>query len=307
MFGGMKLIKENLREQELTLENNSRKYTINNILNPKWILILIPMLFIVLFTFIPILKLFKLSFVDQNGFTLKYLSQVFTEKVYFQVILLTLKTGFIITILSILLAYPVAYFLVKTKSAKLKKFILLVIMIPFWISLLVRTFSWIIILQDQGILNSFLIYIGLINKPIHLLYNGISVTIGMVHVLFPFMVLNIYSSMESIDMQLVQVAEVMGAKPMRAFWGIFFPLSVPGILSGSIIVFVLSLGYFITPSLLGGSQNMVISTLIQNNISATLNWPLAASLALVLFIITMILLVILALLMKKNHMIGDES
>ena len=121
------------------------------------------------------------------------------------------------------------------------------------------------------------------------------------------MVLNIYSSMESIDMQLVQVAEVMGAKPMRAFWGIFFPLSVPGILSGSIIVFVLSLGYFITPSLLGGSQNMVISTLIQNNISATLNWPLAASLALVLFIITMILLVILALLMKKNHMIGDES
>ncbi|WP_446897943.1 ABC transporter permease [Clostridium sp. LBM24168] len=297
---------ENLKTQKLEQENNFTQYKFNNLLNPKWTLILIPGLFVILFTFIPMIKLFKLSFIDQNGFTLKYLSMVFTQKIYIQVILLTLKTGFLITIISILLAYPVAYFIVKTKSSRAKKLVLLIIMIPFWISLLVRTFSWIIILQDQGILNSFLIHIGLINKPLHLLYNTISVTIGMVHVLFLFMVLNIYSSMENIDMQLVQVAEVMGAKPIKAFWQIFFPLSVPGILAGSILVFVLSLGYFITPSLLGGSQNMLISTLIQNNISATLNWPLASALALVLFIITMALLAVLGLLMKKYHMIGDE-
>ncbi|WP_195604182.1 ABC transporter permease [Clostridium tyrobutyricum] len=300
------MMNENLNKQELMLENNSTKNKLYSFLDPKYILILLPLIFVVAFAFIPMIKLFKLSFIDQNGFTLQYLSQVFTQKIYMQVILLTLKTGAIVTVLSIILAYPVAYFIVKTKSTRAKKIVLLIIMIPFWISLLVRTFSWIIILQDQGILNTFLIHIGLINKPLHLLYNTKSVTIGMVHVLFPFMVLNIYSSMENIDMQLVQVAQIMGAKPIKAFWQVFFPLSIPGILSGSILVFVLSLGYFITPSLLGGSQNMLISTLIQNNISATLNWPLAASLALVLFIITMVLLIVLALIMKKNHMIGDE-
>ncbi|WP_196008080.1 ABC transporter permease [Clostridium tyrobutyricum] len=301
------MMNENLNKQELMLENNSTKNKLYSFLDPKYILILLPLLFVVAFAFIPMIKLFKLSFIDQNGFTLQYLSQVFTQKIYMQVILLTLKTGAIVTVLSIILAYPVAYFIVKTKSTRAKKIVLLIIMIPFWISLLVRTFSWIIILQDQGILNTFLIHIGLINKPLHLLYNTKSVTIGMVHVLFPFMVLNIYSSMENIDMQLVQVAQIMGAKPIKAFWQVFFPLSIPGILSGSILVFVLSLGYFITPSLLGGSQNMLISTLIQNNISATLNWPLAASLALVLFIITMALLIVLGLIMKRNHMIGDES
>ncbi|MEA5009025.1 ABC transporter permease [Clostridium tyrobutyricum] len=301
------MMNENLNKQELMLENGSTKNKLYSLLDPKYILILLPLLFVVAFAFIPMIKLFKLSFIDQNGFTLQYLSQVFTQKIYMQVILLTLKTGVIVTVLSIILSYPVAYFIVKTKSVRAKKVVLLIIMIPFWISLLVRTFSWIIILQDQGILNTLLIHIGLINKPLHLLYNTKSVTIGMVHVLFPFMVLNIYSSMENIDMQLVQVAQIMGAKPIKAFWQVFFPLSIPGILSGSILVFVLSLGYFITPSLLGGSQNMLISTLIQNNISATLNWPLAASLALVLFIITMALLIVLGLIMKKNHMMGDES
>lgn len=299
------MVNESIKKEEMMFEKNSTKDKLNNLLSVKWVLVILPALFIIVFTFVPMISLFKLSIIDENGFTFKYIAQIFTEPIYLQVIWLTLKTSFIVTVISIVLAYPVAYFIIKTKSSRTKKVILMIIMIPFWISLLVRTFSWIIILQEQGILNTFLKNIGLINQPLDLLYNTASVTIGMTHVLFPYMVLNVYSVMSSIDTQLVEVAQVMGARPIKAFWQVFFPLSVPGILSGSILVFVLALGYFITPALLGGSKNMLVSTLIQNNISATLNWPLASALSLVLFIITMVLLSILAVLVKRNPMLKE--
>ncbi|MFL0194957.1 ABC transporter permease [Clostridium sp. WILCCON 0269] len=299
------MVNESIKKEELMFKKVSTKDRLVNLFSAKWILIVLPVLFILVFTFIPMIGLFKLSIIDESGFTFKYIAQIFTEPIYLQVIWLTLKTSFIVTVISIVLAYPVAYFIIRTKSSRLKKIILMLIMIPFWISLLVRTFSWIIILQDQGILNTFLKNIGLIKQPLNLLYNTTSVTIGMTHVLFPYMVLNVYAVMSNIDTQLVEVAQIMGARPTKAFWQIFFPLSVPGILSGSILVFVLALGYFITPSLLGGSKNMLVSTLIQNNISATLNWPLASALALVLFIITMGLLAVLALLIKGNPMLKE--
>ncbi|WP_041700832.1 ABC transporter permease [Clostridium kluyveri] len=299
------MMNESIKKEEMMFEKNSTKDKLNNLFNVKWILVILPALFIIVFTFVPMISLFKLSIIDENGFTFKYIAQIFTEPIYLQVIWLTLKTSFIVTAISIVLAYPVAYFIIKTKSSRTKKVILMIIMIPFWISLLVRTFSWIIILQEQGILNTFLKNIGLISQPLDLLYNTTSVTIGMTHVLFPYMVLNVYSVMSSIDIQLVEVAQVMGARPIKAFWQVFFPLSVPGILSGSILVFVLALGYFITPALLGGSKNMLVSTLIQNNISATLNWPLASALSLVLFIITMVLLSILAVLATRNPMLKE--
>lgn len=279
---------------------------LNEILNPKWIMIVLPLAFILLSVFIPMLNLFKMSIVDKNGFTLKYLTQIFTEQIYLQVIFLTLKIAFLVTLSCLILSYPVAYFIVKVKSPILKKVVLQVIMIPFWISLLVRTFSWMVILQDQGVINSLLKSLGLISKPIPLLYNTTGVIIGMTHVLLPYMVLNVYSTMEGIDRNLVQVAQVMGAKPIRAFWEIFFPLSVPGIMSGSLLVFILALGYFITPSLLGGAHDMTISMLIQNNISNTLNWSLASALALVLFLITLVLLGGLFFLMRNHPALKEE-
>lgn len=299
------MVNESIKKEEIMFEKNSTKDKLANLFSAKWILVILPLLFIIVFTFLPMLSLFKLSIVDENGFTFKYIAQIFTQHIYLEVIWLTLKTSFIVTAISIVLAYSVAYFIIRTKSSKVKRSILVLIMIPFWISLLVRTFSWIIILQEQGIVNTFLKNIGLINHPLNLLYNTTSVTIGMTHVLFPYMVLNIYAVMSNIDIQLVEVAQVMGAKPIKAFWQIFFPLSIPGILSGSILVFVLALGYFITPALLGGSKNMLVSTLIQNNISATLNWPLASALSLVLFIITMLLLAVLAVLIKRNPMLRE--
>jgi len=276
------------------------------ILDPKWIMILLPIAFILITTFIPMVNLFKLSVVDENGFTMKYLSQVFTQKIYLQVIFLTLKIALLVTLSCLVLSYPISYFIVKLKSPKLKKVILQLIMIPFWISLLVRSFSWIVILQDQGVINSILKSLGLINKPIPLLFNTTGVLIGMTHVLLPYMILNVYSTMEGIDRNLVQVAQGMGAKPTRAFWEMFFPLSVPGILSGSMLVFILALGYFITPSLLGGAKDMTISMLIQNNISNTLNWSLASALALVLFLITLLLLGGLLFLMRNHPALKED-
>ena len=279
---------------------------LKELVNPKWIMIILPLAFILITTFIPMIDLFKLSVIDKNGFTLKYLAQVFSEQIYLQVIFLTLKIAFLVTLSCLVLSYPVAYFIIKLKSPLFKRIILQVIMIPFWISLLVRTFSWIVILQDQGVINSILKTLGIINKPIPLLFNTTGVLIGMTHVLLPYMVLNVYSTMEGIDRNLVQVAQVMGAKPTRAFWEIFFPLSVPGIMSGSMLVFILSLGYFITPSLLGGARDMTISMLIQNNISNTLNWSLASALALVLFLITLLLLGGLFFLMRNHPALKED-
>jgi len=279
---------------------------LKKIVDPKWIMILLPLAFILITTFIPMINLFKLSVVDENGFTLKYLTQVFTQQIYLQVIFLTLKIAFLVTLSCLVLAYPVSYFIVKLKSPKLKKVILQLIMIPFWISLLVRTFSWIVVLQDQGVINSMLKYMGIIDKPAPLLFNTAGVLIGMTHVLLPYMILNVYSTMEGIDRNLVQVAQVMGAKPTRAFWEIFFPLSIPGILSGSMLVFILALGYFITPSLLGGAHDMTISMLIQNNISNTLNWSLASALSLILFLITLVLLGGLLFLMRNHPALKED-
>src|SRR5699024_701231 len=124
-------------------------------------------------------------------------------------------------------------------------------LIPFWISLLVRTFSWIILLQNEGVINQFLMSIGVISEPIKLLYSTTGVVIGMVHVLYPFMFFSLYSVMKGIDQRLVDAAEGLGARPMKAFTQITLPLSLPGILAGSLLVFVMSLGFFVTPALLG--------------------------------------------------------
>ncbi len=273
----------------------------------QWVLFIIPLAYILVLMIVPTISLFKLSIFDKSGFTLDHISQVFREKVYLQVLWLTFKVAFIVTVVSVLLAYPVAYLLVRINSSFWKKMIIGAVLIPFWISLLVRTFAWTVLLQDQGVINKLLMAIGLIKEPIHLLYNTTGVVIGMTHVLLPYMVLSLYAVMEGIDQRLLQAAEGMGARPWKAFLQVFFPLSVPGVLSGSLLVFILGLGYFITPALLGGTSDMMISMMIQNNINTTLNWNLAAALSVVLFAITMVLLGISYLLTRHNPVLKEVA
>ncbi|MFJ8235608.1 ABC transporter permease [Ureibacillus sp. NPDC094379] len=271
----------------------------------QWLLLIIPLGFILVLMFFSMMDFFKLSLFNENGFTLEYIQYVFTSEVYLRVLWLTIKIAFLVTLFSLIIAYPLAYSLVTSNSRIWKKIILGSVLIPFWISLLVRTFAWTILLRNNGVINIILMKLGIIDQPIELIYNTTGVVIAMTHILLPYMVLSLYSVMSGIDLRLVQAAQGMGARPWKAFMQVFFPLSIPGLLSGSLMVFVMGLGYFITPALLGGSDTTMISMLIDNNISKTLNWHLASALSLVLFVATILLLAIAVLLTGKNPVLKE--
>lgn len=256
----------------------------------QWLLLIIPIGYVMVLLGFSLFGLLKLS-IYKDGFTLDFLIRFFQEPVYLKVLFLTLKIAFIVTLSSLLLSYPVAYLLVGMESEQWRRWTLGAVMVPFWISLLVRSYSWTLLLQTNGAINKLLIWSGIIDTPIKLLYNTIGVTIGMTHVLIPYMVLSLYSVMSGIDRRLVQAAEGLGARPWQAFFQVFMPLSLPGILSGSLLVFVLGIGYFITPALLGGPDNTMISQLIQVQIDL-LNWNFAAAISIILLVVTLLLLAV---------------
>ncbi|MGC5325940.1 ABC transporter permease [Brevibacillus sp. SYSU BS000544] len=273
----------------------------------KWLLLIVPLMYVLILLYYSMISVLKLSFYDDNGFTLEYLKETLTDTLYLKVLWLTVKTAFLVTIATLVIGYPIAYLLVVIESERWKKIILGTVMITLWISLLVRTFAWTVILQEHGVVNEALLAIGIIKEPLKLLYNTTGVVIGMTHILLPYMVLSLHSVMERIDQRLMQAAQGLGARPSRAFFQVFFPLSLPGVMSGSLITFVLGLGYFITPALLGGQGNMMISKLIQENIQSTLNWNLASSLSLVLLVTTLLLLSLAYWLSKLSPVLkGDE-
>jgi ABC-type spermidine/putrescine transport system permease subunit I len=177
---------------------------------------------------------------------------------------------------------------------------MLFIVFPFCTSLLVRIYAWMVVLGRHGVINSFLLQLGIIDKPLSLLYNTFSVTVGMVHFLLPFMVFPIYSVMKGIDKDLIKAANSLGAPPFKTFYKIFFPLSLPGVGAGSLIVFIVSVGFFVTPALLGGRENIVISMLVENQVNVLYNWQFASAIGFVLLILTLILFYI------SNRFLGVE-
>lgn len=279
------------------------KYRLVDIL--KWLLVIIPLGYVVILLFYPMLSLFKLSIFNDDGFTFEYFAHIFSNSVYLKVLWVTLKISLIVTFISLIVTYPIAYLLINIESRLWTNIIIALTMIPFWISLLVRTFSWMIILQREGIVNQFLMNLGLIDEPLKLLYSTPGVIIGMVHVLYPYMFFSLYSVMRGIDHRLVDAAEGLGAKPFTAFRHIVFPLSLPGILAGTLLVFVMSLGFFITPALLGGSDDMMVSMVIENYINNTLNWHLASTLSLVLFAVTFVIILLAYFVLRNNAVLKD--
>lgn len=255
----------------------------------KWLLLVIPLLYIVLTMGIAMIGIFKNSFFDSNGFTLQYYMKIFTEPLYLKVLWRTLNIGLIVTLVTLLIAYPMAYLSVLAKNKVIRHMITGGILIPYWISMLVRIFAWQIILQTNGIVNQTLLALGVIQEPLEILYTTTAVVISLTHILLPYMFLSLQSNMEGIDENLSRAAEGMGAKPTRGFWDVFLPLSLPGILSGSLMVFVLSLGFYIAPALLGGPDNMMMSNLIETNMN-NFNWSLASALSIQLLIIVFVLL-----------------
>ncbi|MDX8533085.1 ABC transporter permease [Mesorhizobium sp. VK25A] len=238
----------------------------------------------------PIAWLLSMSLFGQNGeLSFENYSLFFDEPVYRDMFLNTFEVAFLVTLVTVLLGYPVSYLLVIL-PARWSGLLMLAVLVPFWTSGLVRTFSWIIILQRNGVINSLLVHLGIIHHPIPLVYNMTGVIVGMVHIMVPFLVLPLYASMKAIDGNLLRAAANLGATPAHAFRTIFLPLSMPGLIAGTIMVFVMCLGYYITPSILGGGKVKMIAQRIQESLSLYPTWGPAAALAVLLLAVTAICL-----------------
>jgi putative spermidine/putrescine transport system permease protein len=206
-----------------------------------------------------------------------------------------------VTVVCVVCAYPYAY-LMTAVGPKVRLVMVLCVLVPFWVSGVVRTLSWVILLQDSGVINSALKWAGL--GTVRLIRTQTGVVIGMAQVLLPFMILPLYSVMKGIDLRLVRAAQSLGARPVRAFFTVYLPLSLPGVYAGAIIVFILALGFYITPALLGGPRSTMLSTLVQNQVLSLLQWGRGGAMGVVLLVATFLLLALAAPLMRQKHKEG---
>ena len=208
--------------------------------------------------------------------------------IYVDVLLRTLTIGLGVTALCVLLGFPVAYLLAALPAGQ-ANILMIFVLLPFWTSLLVRTCAWIVLLQDQGLVNDALRWVGLVDEPIRLIFNRTGVFVAMTHVLLPFMILPLYSVMKTISPAYVRAASSLGAPPVAAFVRVYLPLTLPGVAAGALLVFILAIGYYITPALVGGGADQMLSYFIAFLTTETVNWGLAASLGAVLLAVTLVL------------------
>ena len=239
---------------------------------------------------VPVGWLFWLSFVGADGsFTLENYSRMIDSAAYWRIFQTTFEVSVITTVLCILIGYPLAYFLSQLPVAW-ANIGLITVLLPFWTSLLVRTYAWLVLLQRRGLVNEWAIDLGLWDEPIKLVHNMTGTVIGMVHIMLPFLILPLYSSMRAVDPNYMKAAAAMGAGPTRAFWTVFVPLSSPGLFAGTLIVFVLCLGFFVTPAVLGGGRVIMVSMKMASNIELFVNWGAASALGVVLLAMTLAIL-----------------
>lgn len=235
----------------------------------------------------PILWLFGLSFQgDDGGFSLEHYRRLAESKSYARIFRTTFMVSALTTILCALLGYPLAY-LLSQASRRTANLLMIAVLLPFWTSILVRTYAWLVLLQRKGLINSWAVDVGLWDEPLKLVHNLGGTLLGMTHIMLPLMVLPLYAGMKSIDRDYARAAANLGAGPARAFATVFFPLSLPGLLAGAIIVFVLCLGFFITPALLGGGRVVMAAMRIHTDIELFFNWGAASALGAVLLALTL--------------------
>jgi putative spermidine/putrescine transport system permease protein len=225
----------------------------------------------------------------------------FDSPVYMSVLVNTFVTAGLVTLVTLLLGFPYAY-LMTLASPFWRGVLMAAVLVPFWTSLLVRTFAWVLILRDTGVVNDVIGALG--GQPVPLLRNLTGVLIGMVQVMLPFAVLPIYATMRVIDRRLLQAAEGLGARPVFAFWRIYAPLTLPGVAAATLLVFVSSLGFYITPALLGGPRNVMIGELIVQQLSGVLRWGFASALAVILLLVTGAMLLLAARVVDLRRLLG---
>lgn len=221
------------------------------------------------------------------------------QAIYIDVLLRTLTISATVTLFTLLLGFPLAYLLASLPTSK-SNLLMIMVLLPFWTSLLVRTTAWVVLLQGEGVINSGLSWLGLIDQPLELIFNRGGTIVAMTHIQLPFTLLPIYSVMKTISPAYVRAARSLGAGPFRAFWQVYFPQTVPGIAAGCLLTFILSMGYYITPALVGGPADQMMSYFVALFINREINWGMASALGAVLLLVT------LALYFVYNKLVGID-
>jgi spermidine/putrescine transport system permease protein len=260
-------------------------------------LVVIPMSFILVYSFYENLDLA----IDRVAFQFGNWQELLTDSYYHTAIWKTLRLSIIVTVLAAVLGYIPAYFIAMTKYRH-KWLLLLLLILPFWVSFIIRTLSWIHILGNQGAINGILIWLGLTDAPISMMFNEFAVIAGFIHVFLPYMILNIYVSLEGIDENLEPAARTLGATPWQAFREVTLPLSLPGLAAGSLLVFVLTGGSYVTPLILGGPGDFLFGNLIYDAVVVELNWPMGATLSFTLLVLLGFVVALYSRLMGMNQL-----
>jgi ABC-type spermidine/putrescine transport system permease subunit I len=261
-------------------------------------------LLILVILVIPVGWLFYISFIGADGnFSLENYARMLERKSYARIFQTTFQVSFLTTGLCILIGYPLAYFISQLPN-RIANLCLITVLLPFWTSLLVRTYAWLVLLQKRGLVNDWAISLGLWEEPIKMVHNMTGTLIGMVHIMLPFLILPVYGTMKAIDRDYMKAAANLGASPGRAFWTVFFPLTTPGLFAGSLMVFILCLGFFVTPAVLGGGKVIMVSMKIVSNIELFVNWGAASALGVVLLVSTVVILWIASRFLNLDKMTG---
>lgn len=257
----------------------------------RTLLLLAPIVILLAVAFIyPLVNLLFRS-LGEDEWTIVYYIRVFDQAIYLTIIFRTLRVAAVAALFCVLLGFPVALYLVRLRGWMLA-FAMALVLLPLWTNILVRTYAWTVILQRRGLLNWLVQTLGLSSEPLPLLYNEIAVMAAMTQVLLPFVILPLYASLRGIPPELYRAARSMGSEPVRTFLKITLPLSSSGVAAGATLVFIMALGFYVTPALIGGPRSMTIGPLIYQQIIELTNWPFGAALATVLLAVTMLLLAI---------------
>jgi putative spermidine/putrescine transport system permease protein len=246
------------------------------------------------------------SVTEPPGAGLSNFTRFFEQETYVRVLTNTFWIAIVTTVTCLLIGFPFAY-LMTVVPGRIAGLLLIAVLLPFWSSLLVRTFAWQVILRDTGILNGVLLDLGLVAEPVPLIRTTTGVIIGMSHILLPFMVLPIWAVLRRIDPEFSRAAANLGASPVTAFRRIVLPLSLPGVLAGCLLVFVLALGFYITPALLGGPRDQMISQLIVEQVETQLDWGFAAAMSVLLMAMTFAILFVASRAVRLQDVFGSAG
>jgi mannopine transport system permease protein len=268
------------------------------------LLLALPFLAIIALAFIlPLAMLLRESLLVPS-FSLTNYERVFDQPVYLRVMVRTLRISAIVTLITLLLAYPLASLMARARGLLLG-LLLLSVLLPLWTSVLVRTYAWLVLLQRNGVLNEILFGLGVIKAPMQFLRTEGAVVLAMSHVLLPFMVLPLYAALRGIPDDYIRAARMLGAGSLSVFRHVLLPLSLSGISSGCLMVFLLAIGFFVTPALIGGPQQMMLATLVQQEVTELLNWPFAGALVGVLLAFVLALVLLFNRVVRLDRFVGQ--